>query len=145
MGTRVVARTLVRLRREHPDLRLDQLIYAAPDMDQDTFASLATQFRAVAKQATLYVSERDTAVELSRVFHNAPRAGLYPPVAILEGFDTVAVTNVDTSLLGHGYVAEAREVLHDMHSLLHFGVGPKQRMGLRQVATGGVTHWTIGG
>ena len=146
MGNRVVARALVRLRRERPDLRLDQLICAAPDMDQDTFASLATQFRAVAKQATLYVSERDTAVELSRAFHDAPRAGLYPPITILEGFDTVAVTNVDTSLLGHGYVAEAREVLHDMHSLLHFGVGPKQRMGVRQVATGGATHcWTIGG
>jgi len=146
MGNRVVARTLVRLRREHPDLSLDQLICAAPDMDQDTFASLATQFRAVAKQATLYVSERDTAVELSRTFHSAPRAGLYPPIAILEGFDTVMVTNVDTSLLGHSYVAEVRELLHDMHSLLHFGLSPKQRMGLRQVATGGAMHcWTIGG
>jgi esterase/lipase superfamily enzyme len=146
MGNRVVARALVRLRRERPDLRLEQLICAAPDVDQDTFASLATQYRAVAKQATLYVSERDAAVELSRAFHNAPRVGLYPPIAILEGFDTVAVTDVDTSMLGHGYVAEAREVLHDMHSVLHFGVGPKQRMGVRQIATGGATHcWTIGG
>jgi esterase/lipase superfamily enzyme len=146
MGNRVVARTLVRLRREQSDLRLDQLICAAPDMDQDTFASLAKQFRAVAKQATLYVSERDTAVEVSRAFHSAPRAGLYPPFATPEGFDTVAVTNVDTSLLGHGYVAELREVLHDMHSVLHFGVGPKRRMGLRQVVTGGGTHcWAIGG
>ena len=144
MGNRVVARTLVRLRREQPDVRLDQLIAAAPDLDQDTFASLAGQFRDVAKQATLYISAHDTAVELSRVFHSEPRAGLYPPVTVLPGFDTIAVTNVDTSLLGHGYVAEAREVLHDMHSVLHFGMTPDKRMGLRLMATGGSNHWAIG-
>jgi esterase/lipase superfamily enzyme len=143
MGNRVVARTLVRLRREQPDVRLDQLISAAPDLDQDTFASLARQFRDVAKQATLYISANDTAVELSRVFHSEPRAGLYPPVTVLPGFDTVAVTDVDTSLLGHGYVAEAREVLHDMHSVLHFGMTPDKRMGLRLMAMGGSNYWAI--
>ena len=144
MGNRVLARTLVRLRSAQPGARIDQLIFAAPDIDQDTFASLALQFRDVAKQATLYVSARDSAVELSRVFHRAARAGLYPPVTILPGVDTVAVTNVDTSMLGHGYVAEARDVLHDMHSVLHFGMTPQQRMGLRLMATSGSQHWLIG-
>ena len=39
-----------------------------------------------------------------------------PPTLVLPGIDTVNVTNADLTMLGHGYVAEARDVLIDMHA-----------------------------
>jgi hypothetical protein len=57
---------------------------------------------------------RDRAVEASRWLHQFPRVGLAPPLTVIEGLDTISVTNEDLTLLGHGYVAEARDVLIDM-------------------------------
>jgi len=43
--------------------------------------------------------------------------------------------------LGHGYYAEARDVLHDMHRLLTRDEPPGNRMGLSLSAQGG--FWEI--
>ncbi len=49
-----------------------------------------------------------------------------PPTLVLPGIDTINVTNVDLTMLGHGYVAEARDVLTDMHALITRGAPPDQ-------------------
>ena len=57
----------------------------------------------------------------------------------------VYVTNVDLTLLGHGYVAQARDVLHDMYAVLHYQAGPAKRMGLMSalMPEGGNPYWII--
>lgn len=115
--------------------RLGQIILAAPDVDSDIFRQLAGAFARVATRTTLYVSRGDLAVCGSRLFHSAPRIGFAPPLAIVDGIDTVNVTNIDLTLLGHGYVAESRSVLTDMHQLVTTGAAPESRPMLRRINT----------
>ncbi len=122
-----------------------QIVLAAPDVDQELFADLSAAYRKLAKRTTLYVSAKDRAVASSELLHDAPRVGFTPPVTVVPGIDTVEVTNVDVSLLGHGYFAEARDLLHDIHKLLIDDAPPARRMGLRAATTAdGRGYWVIG-
>jgi len=148
MGNRGLLRAVNRIaadaERKIP-IRFDQIILAAADVDLDTFRQLCNAYGHVAKRATLYVSAKDSAVEASGWLHRFPRVGFTPPVCVVTGIDTVSVSNVDLSILGHGYVAEARDVLRDMHDLISHGTSPDRRFGLREAATNtGERYWIVG-
>jgi esterase/lipase superfamily enzyme len=123
-----------------------QIVLAAPDVDSGTFRALAAAYAAVSARTTLYVSRVDLAVRGSRLIHGASRIGFAPPIPLIEGIDTVSVTNVDLTLLGHGYVASARPVLVDIHSLLKHGSSPDNRATLRRRTAGtGQLFWEFAG
>jgi esterase/lipase superfamily enzyme len=149
MGNRGLLRAMQRILTEVGEatrVPFGQIVLAAPDEDQDVFAELSAAYSKVARRTTLYVSAKDRAVATSFLVHDAPRVGLTPPVTIVPGIDTVEVTNVDVSLLGHGYFAEARDLLHDIHNLLIADTPPASRMGLRPATTSdGRGYWVIGG
>ena len=148
MGNRGVLRAIARIAAQaerRTGVNFGQCILAAADVDVDKFRQLCAAYRQVAARTTLYVSARDRAVEASRWLHQFPRVGLTPPVTVAEGLDTVSVTNADLTLLGHGYVVETRDVLVDMHTLIHHDAPPDQRFGLRPAATErGERYWLIG-
>jgi esterase/lipase superfamily enzyme len=122
-----------------------QVILAAADVDSDRFRQRCASYLALASRTTLYMSTRDLAVEASRWLHKFPRVGLMPPVFVAPGIDTINVRNVDLTMLGHGYVADARGVLHDMYNLILHGAPPERRFGLRPAVTDAGEHfWTIG-
>jgi hypothetical protein len=66
-----------------------------------------------------------------------------PPVLVVPGTDTVNVSNVDLTILGHGYLSAARDLLHDIHNLINNGSPPEERFGLRRASTpeGGPIGW----
>lgn len=120
-----------------------QIILAAADVDADTFGSLAEAYRQLAARTTLYVSQRDLALSIAAWLADYPRVGLYPPVSVFDGIDTVSVSNIDLTLLGHGYVGGARDVLQDMHRLIFHGE-PPPRFGLkRRENAEGKTYWEV--
>jgi esterase/lipase superfamily enzyme len=122
-----------------------QIILAAADVDADFFRSHCNAYTTISDRTTLYVSKRDYAVEASHWIHAFPRVGLVPPLFVTDGIDTINVTNVDMTMLGHGYVAEARDVLIDMHRLLDEGAAPDRRFGLRpRHNEHGQRYWVIG-
>jgi esterase/lipase superfamily enzyme len=132
MGNRGLLRighSLARLAQTHK-FRLGQVFLAAPDVDADTFKRLAATYTHFSKRTTLYVSSKDKALQLSEIVHGAARAGYFPPITIMSGIDTIKVTNVDLSVLGHSYFAEAGAVLYDMHSLLTNNTPPGERLRL---------------
>jgi esterase/lipase superfamily enzyme len=146
MGNRGLLRALERLARatdQASPVRLNQIILAAPDVDVDTFRELADVYRRLATRTTLYISTTDKALQLSHRLHRFPRVGLMPPLCRVAGIDTVNVTNVDLSLLGHGYVAQARDVLQDMHRLLRHDIEPDQRFGLRAMFDEQGKYWVV--
>ena len=63
-------------------------------------------------------------------------------MTVVPGIDTVEVSNVDLTFLGHGYFAAARDLLHDLHDLLVNDLPPERRMGLRPSRDG--SYWIIG-
>jgi esterase/lipase superfamily enzyme len=148
MGNRGVLRAVNRIAanaRRRSGKPFGQIILAAADVDADTFRMLSAAYGEVAKRTTLYVSKKDKAVEASFRLHAFPRVGLIPPILVVPGIDTINVTNVDLSLMGHGYVADARDVLNDMHALIARGTPPDGRFGLREAsAEQGERYWLIG-
>jgi len=148
MGNRGVLRAVSRIvldAQRKSRVKFGQVLLAAPDVDSDTFRRLCPAYRQIAERTTLYVTTRDHAVEASQWLHQNPRAGLMPPIVISPGIDTVNVANVDLTLLGHGYVSAARDVLQDIHALITRGTPPRERFGLRSSVTeDGHHYWTIG-
>jgi esterase/lipase superfamily enzyme len=147
MGNRGVLRAVNKIAeraQQRSGVPFGQVILAAADVDSDIFRQLSGAYARVARRTTLYVSERDRAVEASHWLHHFPRVGLMPPISVTPNIDTIGVTNVDLTLLGHGYIAEARGVLTDIHQLITTGLPPDRRFGLSEaMTTAGERYWLI--
>lgn len=115
------------------------LILAAPDIDARVFQDLAENYPRVAQRTTLYASSKDRALASSRFLHDYHRAGYAPPVTVVPGVDTVEVSGIDLTWLGHGYFSAARAVLQDIHGVLLRGTPPGERFGLRRSGL----YWTL--
>ncbi len=133
---------IVKNSARHSGVKFGQFILAAADVDSDVFQQRCAAYAAMGSRTTLYVSKGDVAVGASQWLHGFPRIGLAPPLFVTKGIDTINVTNVDLTSLGHGYIAEARAVLTDMHQLIAYGSGPASRMGLRMKSdASGQPYW----
>jgi esterase/lipase superfamily enzyme len=124
-------------------VRFGQIILAAPDVDRDLFAELASAYVTLAQRSTLYVSENDRAIDASAWLYRSARVGLAPPVTVVPGIDTVNVSKVNLGLLGHSYAAEIRPVLADIHQLLSGDTPPEKRFGIREAGSPGERHWVF--
>ena len=148
MGNRALLRSLQRIMQQSVQagqVPFGQLLLAAPDIDAGLFRELANAYGKLAQRTTLYVSSKDKALAASGIVHDHPRAGFTPPVMVAEGLDTIEVSNIDLTFLGHGYYAAARDLLHDMHELILHGSPPKSRLGLITANTPeGRPYWQIG-
>ena len=123
---------------------LNQIVFAAPDVDAATFKDLAQDFRPKAKRFTLYASSDDLALKASKVVHKYSRAGESGlDLVVTESVDTVDVTAVDTSLLGHAYYGENRSVLSDLFYVIRNGTPPDDRFGLVAKDRYGARYWSF--
>jgi esterase/lipase superfamily enzyme len=148
MGNRGLMRSMQRVLaqvREESGIPFGQIFLAAPDVEPDLFRELALAYKKLAHRITLYVSSKDKALATSGIIHDYPRVGFSPPITIIPGIDTVEVSNIDLTILGHGYYADARPLLVDMHSLLRHNESPDKRFGMREAATiNNEKFWIIG-
>jgi esterase/lipase superfamily enzyme len=143
MGNRGLLSAMQRIVAEAADAAkkpFHHVVFAAPDVDAAVFRDLAKHHPSVAEHATMYVSAQDRAVASSGLIHDAPRAGFVPPVTLVDGIDTIEVSNVDLTLLGHGYYGAAAGVLYDMRELLVHDTLPKSRTRLSDTKRG---YWQI--
>ena len=142
MGNRALLRAVQNAKAE-AKVPFNQIFLAAPDIDSGTFQQIADKYLNISKRTTLYCSSKDKALELSGELYKYPRAGHIPPVTIVDGIDTVEVSSVDFSRLGHGYYAAARSVLQDMHDAIIHNTPPENRFGLWRVKTTEGVYWTF--
>jgi esterase/lipase superfamily enzyme len=135
MGNRALARALGTLQARVEGTggaKLRQIIFAAPDIDRDTFVHLADQFQGKAERFTLYGSANDRALKMSKLFHGYPRAGdSGKNLALADGVDSIDASAVDTSFLGHSYYGSRSSILSDISYLLREGLPPDRRFGFR--------------
>ena len=122
-----------------------EIILTAPDVDARTFANLAKSFRRTGERVTLYASSRDGALKASKEVHGHSRAGdTEPEVLVLPGVDTIDVSQVDTSLLGHSYFGDNCSVIADMKRLLRDRKPPQERAPLAKKEKGqGLFYWVF--
>ena len=124
--------------------RLGQVIFAAPDVDSGVFAQRAQRFTGQAEGYTLYVSGNDQALNMSQRFVRHPRAGQAGDgIVVVDGVDTIDVTDLDTGLMSHSYVGSHRSVVSDLYYLLHRGHRPSDRFGLRPVVSPAGIYWVF--
>jgi esterase/lipase superfamily enzyme len=129
MGTRVLTQALAQARDEGFDLKLNNVILAAPDIDADVFREqILPKISGVADRLTMYASSSDTALKLSQTIHGNDRLGLGGTfLKTIEGMDTVNATDIDTSLLGHAYYGSHRLVVRDLLNLVVRHLDPPRR------------------
>ncbi|MEA5582911.1 alpha/beta hydrolase [Nodularia harveyana UHCC-0300] len=147
MGNRGLLRAMQRILAQvqaESKISFGQIFLAAPDVDPDIFEELAQAYQNLAERTTLYISAKDKALATSGIIHDHPRVGFFPPITVVNGIDTVEVSNIDLTFLGHGYFADARDLLQDMHQLLRNNSSPEQRFGLRRQQENGQNYWIIG-
>jgi esterase/lipase superfamily enzyme len=147
MGNRALTSALRDLAlelQETPPI-FQQVVLAAPDIDADIFVrDIAPVLKNKAKSVTLYASSNDQALIASKLVHGYPRAGDSGELLVLiPGIDTIDVSDVDTSLLGHNYYGESDAILADICLLLQESKPPSQRSWLTPMVQDGLTYWVL--
>lgn len=136
MGARLLLGALTQLEglgaQARPKFR--QVVLVAPDVAskalQTDWHKLRTFF---ARAATLYVSDHDAALGISRSHMNpqeGDRAGLAPPVLVAEQVESIFIGPNDFSFTGHSYHVANGVIADDIMEVLRYGVGAADRRGV---------------
>lgn len=143
MGNRLVAETLAEANLAIP---VNHVLLAAPDIDAQVFREqIAPKLARPSGRYTLYGSDNDKALKLSSFIAGYRRLGdTRDGVVVVAGIDSLDVSDLDATELGHGYVFD-RTLLADLHSVLTAGVPPQERFGLRQATSPDGHYWTFKG
>jgi esterase/lipase superfamily enzyme len=147
MGNRALVTVLNQMALESPPAappKFNQVVLAAPDIDAGVFKQLAATFIPVADHVTIYVSSKDRALIASRKFHTYPRVGdSGPTVIIVPHVDTIDVSAVNTSFVGHSYLGDNRSILSDISHLIRDCAPPDKRVGMVPLLKDNQTYWTF--
>ena len=122
MGNRLVVNAL-NLRPQPSQPLIGQLVLAAPDIWATEFKTrFLNKLPRLAERVTLYVSDRDRALQLSSgIREDEPRAGQTSGGLLLvqaPGFEAIDASMLPTDFLGHSYYANNDSMLSDIYCLL---------------------------
>ena len=142
LGGRGVALSMYIMAAQHPEVKLENVVLLAPDMDFETFNRILPSIRELASRITIYTTADDRALDLSESLHGYPRLGQSGnPVENLKGVEVIDVSELPTdSASGHLYHLYGERVGNDLDQLLNQGLGAAERMGLKQI---GENHWSL--
>lgn len=147
MGNRAMGTALEEIAAEMQDETklFNQVVLAAPDVDAVVFRDeIAPQIVRASKQVTLYASANDLALLASKNVNGYPRAGdVRPEVVIVPGVDTIDVSAIDTSLIGHAYYGDNDSIICDIFTLLHQPTPASQRQWLRSASGVEGMYWVF--
>lgn len=144
LGSRGVMLALIRLAQaKHGNKPLvNQVVLAAPDIDAGIFEQYLPLIRPLARNITVYVSNKDSALAVSRQLHGYPRLG--EAGAHLEGLAGVEIIDISDIPVrqpsGHVYHLYHNDVVNDLKQLLNENKPASQRRNLKK---GGKNHWHL--
>lgn len=140
MGNRAMtdALELLALRMDAKDLDtppFDQIVFAAPDVDAGLFSAMIDTIRPLGRRLTLYASDQDWALAVSRRLHGrAPRAGQAGNFTVTHNaLDSIDMSELGQDMLAHGYFGNDSSALIDLVSLFWQNLDPARRCGLERV------------
>jgi DNA-binding transcriptional LysR family regulator len=64
-------------------------------------------------------------------------------VTVVPEIDTIEVTGIDLTVLGHAYYAQAEPVLRDIDALLRHNEPPSRRLQLEPAGDPAARYWRI--
>lgn len=131
------------------DVKLREIVLAAPDLSRTVFEQLAGKFAGLARGGiTLYASSADKAMWRSKKAKiDVDRAGDVPvggPV-VVRGVETIDVTSASTSLFSsnHTDFADREQLVEDMRTLFDKSLHPPSARGtvFKPVSAWGKEYW----
>jgi len=145
LGTRGVMLALVRMAKaeavkKHVDKPLiNHVVLLAPDIDAGIFKQYLPYIKSLAKNITIYVSEHDSPLALSRQVHGYPRLG--EPGSHLDGLDEIEIIEVSDVPVQYpsGHLYNDRAVA-DLYQLLNENKTAAERSNLKQT---GKNYWRL--
>ncbi|MGI9422005.1 MAG: alpha/beta hydrolase [Hyphomicrobiaceae bacterium] len=136
LGTQLVTAALKSIannRAKIARLNIEQIVLAAPDINQKTFAKIADAIKSAGRAVTVYASADDQALITSkRVAGGLPRVGEVTSAGpvIIPGIDTIDITAAGFNTLwslNHSTFAKRSHILKDLQLLLERGTRPPDR------------------
>ncbi|MEO7682763.1 MAG: alpha/beta hydrolase, partial [Gemmatimonadaceae bacterium] len=129
MGSRLLAAVLQEFKAHPPAHMPTEVVFAAPDINAEEFRRvIEPNIRGTSGRLTIYTSQHDQALRLSKKEHGYHRLGEGGPgVFAIAGIDKIDVSDVDLDLLGHGYYAQTQHVLDDIKTVLLSSLSPERR------------------
>ena len=148
MGNRPMTAAMEQIRWRHPTESLspfDRVVLAAPDVDADRFRrDLGPSLSKVANQVTLYASSNDQALIASKQVHGYPRAGESgDQLVVVPGVETIDVSGIDLSLLGHSYYGDSESMLRDLYQVVRSRLSAPERSSLIPRQLGDAVYWQL--
>lgn len=148
MGNRLLTSMISNLQKDtgfSPEIgKINQLIMAAPDLDQDVFKrNIMPYFQAVGKRRTLYASDRDKALAFAEWLRiNRPRLGDGGgSVFVQQGIDSIDASNINPpKWLDHSYVFETKPLISDLKRIIYQNDPPDVR-DLKPRSKNGTRYW----
>lgn len=148
MGTYGFTQALLQLKEsmsaKHTSPLFNQIVLAAPDIDASTFQKdIAPNIKKLASRVSLYASSKDAAMTVSRNYNNGRRAGdSVPEIITSEGIDSIDVSRVDTSFVGHSYYGSNNSIISDIRLVLS-KKKPEERkfLDLKNIGTSKRKYW----
>ena len=146
MGNRALTAAMRDLQTQLGEETLfNQIILAAPDVDAEIFKrDLAPALVRTARHVTLYASSNDQALIASKQVHGYARAGdSGDGLVVVPGIETIDVSTLDTSLLGHSYYGSSDPILVDIRQMIELALPAAQRPFLLPRPYGDLTYWVF--
>lgn len=120
----------------------DNLVLLAPDMDADIFGQYLPLLRKAVRNITIYVSDSDRPLALSRTVHGQPRLGEAGPH--LETLSSVTIVDISDVMAqspsGHVYHIYNDAVADDLYQLLNEKLSAAERS---TVVQAGKNYWKL--
>lgn len=139
MGNKVFTKALDELHRENKNIKLNQVILAAPDIDAKVFMdNIVPSIKSITNRTTIYLSNKDKTMMLSESIRTRePRLGRgdkeLKELLLLqrwekEKINLINASNTDFSLWGlnHSYFAEIESVIFDISNAIK-GISIEER------------------
>ena len=147
MGNRALTSALRELSFEMQGMPplFHEVVLTAPDIDAEVFRrDIAPAIITTAKRVTLYASSNDEALVLSKQVHGYPRAGdTGGGLVVIPGIETIDVSAVDTSLVGHNYYGDNATVISDMIDLVRNSKSAQERSWLETARLDDLFYWVF--
>lgn len=144
LGTRGITAAIAELEGHNQHL-FDELVLVAPDMDKLEFARDLPALARNTSAITMYVSENDGPLSVSREVHGEPRIGESGEyLTLFDGVETVDVTDApQRDIYGHNYHYFNDRVISDLRQLLTAGTRASVRAGLKQNKLDASVYWEM--
>ena len=131
MGNRLISLAMLQLQNDKTDLKIDQIIMAAPDVYADLFKlNYADALIQKSHHITIYAAKNDWALAASKKLHKNLRLGelgLPPPAYVFNHIDIIDAVSQKTDFLGHDRFARSPVIISDIDSILKTGLSAAKR------------------